>query len=113
MADRPRPAPAATAVRRIALAGAEDRRLRIGERFHGEIARDDLGDRLIGQARAVGRGVDTLPYSLSGQEQQLRTDLEPCRLCRFTIDFETDPVSLQAEPDHSARGEKIICFSHR
>jgi len=64
-------------------------------------------------AGAVDRGFDTLPYDPSGQEQQLRTDLEPCRLCRFTIDFETDPVSLQAEPDHSARGEKIICFSNR
>jgi hypothetical protein len=52
------------------------------------------------------------PGNIPSHEQQLRTDLEPCRLCRFTIDFETDPVSLQAKPDHSARGEEIICFSH-
>jgi hypothetical protein len=52
------------------------------------------------------------PDNVLGEEQQLRTDPEPCRFCRFAIDFEADLISFQAKSDHSAGAQKIVRLSY-
>src|ERR1017187_10665811 len=52
------------------------------------------------------------PDNLLGEEQQLRTDPEPRRFCRFAIDFEADLISLQAKSDHSTGAQKILCLPY-
>src|ERR1017187_6866689 len=69
--------------------------------------------------RRIGRSLKVMsllspvsPDNVLGEEQQLRTDPEPCRFCRFAIDFEADLISFQAKSDHSADAQKTICLPY-
>src|ERR1035437_3888440 len=69
--------------------------------------------------RRIGRSLKVMsllppvsPDHVPGEVQQLRTDPEPCRFCRFAIDFEADLVSFQAKSDHSAGAQKIVCLPY-
>src|SRR5664280_2873771 len=69
--------------------------------------------------RRIGRSLKVMsllspvsPDNVLGEEQQLRTDPEPCRFCRFAIDLEADLISFQAKSDHSAGAQKILCLPY-